>query len=171
MSEQTTLPGEEITDEQVRDESMKGLSGHQKNRRLALQQYGTDPDYTGNDFRLEFADPADRARATDEITAHLAEIGSARKSIGGDRYLSWVKAQGWPEGVMVVVYPDEIEARKAARTAQAEEAKAQRAAEREAAKAEKEAAKAEAKPAKKSKKAKAEDTNFDPAADSEFVEL
>ena len=124
-----------------------GLSPHQRNRRIALEKYGTRPDYTGNDFRVKI-----RADVREDILKAL-NVGTIRpsakgKSHGGDRMLIQLAKMGWPEGAATIQYPDELAAEREAREA----AKAEAAQQTEAQRAEKQAAKDAAAAAKKAER-------------------
>jgi hypothetical protein len=123
-----------------------GLSPHQKNRRIALEKYGTREGYTANDFRIILRPDVK------ETIQKILDVGTIRpsakgKSHGGDRYLMQLARMGWPEGAAKIVYGDEYQAERDARQAErdahaasAAEAKAAKEAEREALRTEKQAA-------------------------------
>ena len=87
--------------------SHAGLSPHQRNRRIALERYGSRPDYQGNDFEI-CLDPGLRRELTAELDAGVVRPSARRTGgHGSDRYLIALAKRGWPKGAAVIVYPDE----------------------------------------------------------------
>ena len=84
-----------------------GLSPHRRNRRIALEKYGTRPDYPSNDFEI-CIEPELRKELRAELMAGRVRPSARRLgSIGQDRFLIALAKRGWPDGAAVIVYSDE----------------------------------------------------------------